>query len=315
MDESEKREFLDIILSRETHNQIYNLRQILNICESLQYRRYFEKPTFNSQILQDNNLLYQKCHLHGCSIHALSTGIKITNTDLGINQIINDPFSINVIFRTLLETFLTFYFVNFSPTDEENQARHLIWIIFGLYQRQKIKIADVSNPLLKMNETKLREEKQNIEKLLLILYKYESYKNLSHDKKVTLNKTLKSEWKIIFSGESFRTTNFPQILDLVGIRMEIYSNIYNNLSWSAHSTSISISQFKDLWNNERNDILIQNNTLMHTSSFLSFMTADLIRKDHEYYSSYLQLSQYQKDLLNFYNYYFRGNDKTIERIN
>lgn len=41
----------------------------------------------------------------------------------------------------------------------------------------------------------------------------------------------------------------------------------------------------------------------------------MLINDPDFMIGYKELSQEKKDLLNFYNYYYRGNDFTIEKIN
>ena len=115
-------------------------------------------------------------------------------------------------------------------------------------------------------------------------------------------------------GDTFKPIGYQDVLDKIGLRLDLLKNLYNHLSWSAHSTSIGITQFADLWYQGRTDLLFLNNALIYTCTFLALMSRDIIINDSDFKLGYDGLEQEYKDLFNFYNYYFRGNDFTIENI-
>ncbi len=125
---------------------------------------------------------------------------------------------------------------------------------------------------------------------------------------------LKREWKYEYKNSKFHPIGYQDILNKVGIKISSFANLYNHLSWPTHSTSIAMSQIADLWNQSRMDILFLNNSLIYTNLFLSLMARDVLINDTDFMIGYNELSQENKDLLNFYNFYYRGNDFTIERV-
>jgi len=165
-----------------------------------------------------------------------------------------------------------------------------------------------------MNLKKLKEDKLYIDRLILKLKESSIYSNLTEEKQNSLIGLLKRDWKISFHDSSYKRNSYHQILESLKIQNELFKNIYNNLSWSAHSTSVIIAQFKNLWDQDRSDILFLKNALLLSNSFLSFMTVDMIKNDNDYYPCYKRLSNSDKDLLNYYNYFFRGDDRTIEKV-
>jgi hypothetical protein len=66
--------------------------------------------------------------------------------------------------------------------------------------------------------------------------------------------------------------------------------------------------------NNRWDVLELFNCLIKATSIISLATVDLILNDKDYIPSYKLLIQEQKDLLNIYTYYFRGNNYTIDKV-
>ena len=314
MDDNYKVLLLRRITSRDTNTQKNNLKDTLDIVQSIQYNRYKKKDAYIIPMLHDSNLLFQKAYLHGKSIYQLSQGIDVFVSEFNANIKINDPFSIGILIRGLLESYLTFFHINFAPTEEAKKSLYISWVIYGQNQRQKVAILDKTNPLYELNNQKLLSEKKSIDKNIEHLKKTNSYSELSQENQLKLIKQLKNNWKFEFQSDKYKIIGYQEILDKVGIRNQLYKNLYNHLSWSTHSTSVGLSQFADLWDTKGADLLFLNNSLIYTCSILAFMSRDVVINDSDFRIGYDHLTQDQKDLLNFYNYYFRSNDYTIDKI-
>lgn len=292
------------IASPNIEIQIDNLDRIIRICSVIQFYRYKERNSYPIGAFHDYNLLYQKSLLHGTSIKQLAHMVgQYFPPKNNYIQII-DPFSINIILRSLIEAYLTFHHMSSSTSNEENSAKHMIWVIFGMLQRQKLSL-DETNALYADNKNRKEKEREKIDAIISNLKQNDAFLKLDTEKQSTLLKQLKREWKIEFYGNTFQPKSYQDIMNSIGFTNELFANIYNSLSWSTHSTSISISQFNELWGEERHDSLFLKNALVFISSILAFMTYDIIYVDTDYSVGYKKLTDNQKQFLNDYHAFFR----------
>lgn len=328
MDDNYKFLLLNRIMSRDSSDQIKLLEDVTKIVQTIQLGRYNAKDQYTVDRLHDSNLLYQKAYLHGLSILKLSRGIPIEMPPYKKIVSLNDPVSIAILVRGLLETYLTFYHINFADNDAKRDTSYISWIIFGLKQRLKLnfekpdetliytnkKIYDEYNQMYISNMQRLEEEKRVLDNNIEALKRTTVLSSFDLETRKNYIKQLSREWKFEYSDNKYQPIGYQDILNKVGMRISSFSNLYNYLSWPTHSTSIAISQIADLWNQSRMDILFLNNSLILTNLFLSLMSRDILISDPDYMIGYNGLSQENKDLLNFYNYYSRENDFTIDRI-
>jgi hypothetical protein len=288
-----------------------NFKTILLILNSIHYNRYLLKNEFISERLQDSNLLLQKIMLNGYSMDKLMTGISIPNIEYKNFVNFRDPITLNIILRSLLESYLTFHYFNFANTQIENDIRHKIWAYYGLYNRSKI---EIDTPSLKERYQAVKEhDAHEMDKLLCEITDSEIYKQLQNDKQKSFIKDLKKNWKINFCDQSYTLLSYQDLFNNIGLRIEYYKSQYNYLSWSAHTTSILIYQLRQMYDAEWDKTEIFT-ILLKACSIISLATIDLIMNDKDYLSSYNRLSQEQKDLLNFYSYYYRGDEFTIDKV-
>lgn len=311
MTEEQKIQLLQQVASENTEAQKLNFESVLFILNSVQYNRYLNKDEFISERLQNSNLLLQKILLNGYSMKTLIPGIKIPNIEYKNFVNFKDPITLNIILRSLLETYLTFHYFNFADSESENKVRHKIWTYYGLYNRGKIKM---NNPALeKQYKTVMENDANEMEKLLSEIKDSVLFLQLQDDKKKSFIKDLTRNWKIKFCDKDYLLLSYQDLLNNIGLRIEFYNSQYNYLSWSAHTTSILIYQLRQMYDKEW-DTFELHNILIKASSLIAMATIDLISNDHDYIASYNLLDQRHKDLINFYSYYFRGNNFTIDRV-
>jgi hypothetical protein len=315
-------------MSHDSSDQIKLLEDVTIIVQTIQLGRYNEKDLYTVDRLHDSNLLYQKAYLHGLSILKLSKGIHVEMPPFNKIVSLNDPVSIALIVRGLLETYLTLYHINFADNNDKRDTSYISWIIFGLKQRQKLKfekpdeslihtnrkLYDKYNQMYISNMQRLEEEKRVLDNNVEALKRTAVFSSFDLETQKNYIKQLSREWKFDYSNNKYQPIGYQYILNRVGIRISSFSNLYNHLSWPTHSTSVAMSQIADMWNQGRMDILFLNNSLIYTNLFLSLMSRDILINDPDFMIGYKELSQEKKDLLNFYNYYYRGNDFTIDKI-
>lgn len=129
-------------------------------------------------------------------------------------------------------------------------------------------------------------------------------------KKVSFLKTINKEWKIDFNDEKFHPLSWKQLIKQAGVKDGINDQVYNLLSWHAHTQSISVLQLQDMWNKEfdKDSLRIAVNKL---NMFIAFMISDIIKVDKDYVEPYEKLDNDLKGIIDFYNLSFRGSDFTI----
>jgi len=328
MDELKKIFLLNKTMSQDPSIQISNLETILEIIQTIQFVRYKKKDQYTVSRLHDSNLLYQKAYLHGLSILKLAKGIQVSLPRFKIDSVLNDPVSIAIIVRGLLETYLTFYQISFADNDDHRDMSYISWIIFGLKQRLKLKFEKPDKSLLQTNKQlyekynalynsnmqRLEEEKDTTNRNIESLKRMKTFVAFDADNQANYIKQLRREWKFEYFDSKYKPLGYQDILNKVGLRVSSFSNLYNHLSWPTHSTSIGISQIEGMWNQDRMDLGFLGNAILYTNLFLTLMSRDVIFNDPDFKVGYKKLSREHKDLLNFYNYQFRGNEYTIDKI-
>jgi hypothetical protein len=311
MKEELKIKLLQKVSSENTEIQKLNFQTVLLILNSIHYNRQKTRDAFISERLQDSNLLLQKVMINGYSMIKLISGIQIPNIELKNFVTFNDPITLNTILRSLLETYLTFHHFNFAKLKLENEIRHKIWSYYGLYNRAKIKI---NTPTLTDQHKIVKEnDTREMNQLLSEIMSSDLFLNLRDEKKKSFIKDLQRNWKVKFTGNTYTQLGYQDLLNSIGLRIEFYENQYNYLSWATHTTSILIYQLRQMYDLSW-DKLELHNCLIKGCSLIAMSTVDLILNDDDYLPSYELLNQEHKDLLNFYSYYFRGDDFTIDKV-
>ena len=206
---------------------------------------------------------------------------------------------------------LTFNHINLAPSEIEKTIRFKIWSQYGLRQRVKTE----RNIEIKKEEHKkvFLKDNKDISEITNEIKESQLYENLTDEKKTSLLKAIKTEWKISFNVNSFKPLSWQNLLENTGMKPTLLAEAYNFLSWYAHTTSVSIYQLRDIHKNEFIKLLLAN-TLRYSSYFLAMAISELIKLDVCYENGYKKLEKELKDWINVYNLFVRGDDYTLEKI-
>ncbi|NIK91164.1 hypothetical protein GZ212_03280 [Mangrovimonas sp. CR14] len=251
------------------------------------------------------NLLTQKFIIHGFSIKKLIDGISLDSRSKNFSIKLIDPFSIHCLVRAIIENYLVQnYISNLNFDNDLLQLRFEIWMRYGLLQRQ-------INPQTDEAKRVHESDKKSIERLDMAIKTRHAYLELTEDKKISFLKTINKEWKITFNHDKFHPLSWKQLMKEAGIKEGINDQIYNFLSWHAHSQSISILQLKNMWdkNFDKQSIFL---SIKKLNMFTSFILSDIIKSDNSFRNSYKDLSEEYQDLINFYNFSFREKEHIVE---
>ena len=119
-----------------------------------------KKKTNISSWMNYSNLLIDKFAIHSSSFFHLSEGIiehKGSTDKIKIKGY--DLFTVNSVFRVMIETYITFNHIFLEPkTDDEKQFRFYLWKIDGLLEKKKFKIDYENLPNLKIIQEKDKRE-------------------------------------------------------------------------------------------------------------------------------------------------------------
>jgi hypothetical protein len=280
-----------------------NLVQALLTCF---YDRDKIIPGYDNERLYHVNLLTQKFLLHCHATKNILLGYNLNLKNVPPIHIF-DPFSVFVLKRALIENYLTINYLTLSTNNEEAELRFKIWMMFGLSKR------DCSELKSEMAKNVHASDLKSIESLDQEIRQSEYFRRLSHEKQISLFKTFKRDWKIIFKANGFTVASWQKLIDYTGMNEVIRNDIYNFLSWHSHSQSISTLQLEEMYDSGM-DLLNVKLSTKKLSIFVAFLLNDLIILDKGYEESYKHLTDYQKEIITFYNHAFRDTNHIYEKI-
>ncbi len=277
-----------------------NFEDLLNILLSMFSDRIKDNNVkFENERLYYLNLLSQKILVHGFSIKSLTNGITLESSINNFSINMFEPFSIYSIERTLIENYLVQnYLSNSSENEDTLDCRFAIWMRYGINKRNILPESDEEKRVVELDNKAIENFENQIKSK-------ECYKNLSQKKKESFFKTINKEWKILFFEDKFKPISWSELIKEAGIKDGINDKIYNFLSWHAHSQSISILQFKEMWDtNSEQEAIIQ--SIKKVNMFIAFLIADIILSNNNFKNIYYSLSEEHKNMVNYYNFSFRS---------
>jgi len=294
-----------------------SLTEIITISNNLIVDRAIRVQYFENERLHMSNLLIQKILLHGASILHNSFGINYPSK-YSIDMKIKDPFSLNVLLRSLLESYLTLRYLNFASSDSENEFRFKLWTQYGLKQRGKINFYSLSDEhnLVDLEQKQaiqkqLDSEKQNILDLENEIKSSDIFKNLAQDKQTTFLDQISHHWRFGFKDNTYIKYSWQDLLNNSGANPFLYDNFYNFLSWPAHSTSLSLYQLRDLYK-EFQDLNETSNVLKDSTILIAFSIVDYIKTDTVLKVEFAKQPKEYQNKINIYNHMFRDESHTID---
>lgn len=193
---------------------------------------------------QYSNLLIDKFAIHSSTFYHLSEGI-IEHKKSGEKVKVSgyDLFTVNTVFRAIMETYATFNHIFVEPkTEEEKEFRFLLWKLDGYYQikKYKINVSDFegAEKVLEDNEKIITSTIEQIHNTSFIktLKKEQVSKIFNPD-----NKSCK--WRFLIKNGNIKGM---QIIDLIEhtFRTRAFINAYKHSSVHIHSNYPAIDDFR-----------------------------------------------------------------------
>jgi len=204
-----------------------------------------KKETNLPRWLNYSNLLIDKFAIHSSSFFHLSSGIierKSSTPDVKVTGY--DLFTVNSVFRVMMETYITFNHIFIEPkTEEEKLFRYYLWKIDGLFEKKKFKIDYESMPILKSVQEK---DKLELSDMLELVKKNLFYNSLevSEVGKIYDVEKRKSLWKFVINeNNKVRPLKIIELVEQV-CKTDAFINAYKYASVHTHSGFISIEHFE-----------------------------------------------------------------------
>lgn len=168
-----------------------------------------------------------KLSFHAASMIKLFDGTSLPIQRKNKNPIVLDEPSIIILFRAILENYLTFFFLYCDKiSNEEKQFRLSVWRYSGIKQRVGFEILTMEAKEKQKQEAKFLEELQK-----------------EIEQSTFFNQFNNNEKKQILKGIKPRLFNsWIDIVKLSGLKVRIFKNLYGYKSNYSHSEFISALQ-------------------------------------------------------------------------
>lgn len=190
------------------------------------------------------SLLIDKYAIHSASFYHLSSGI-IEHPKSGEQIRMNgyDLFSVNVVFRAIMETYTTFNHIFIYPKSEDEKIfRYLLWKIDGLAEKSKFEIEDSIRDEVKHI---LEEDKNTLSNLISEFENCNFYKSLAEQDLYRIYKSNKKKynWRFLFRDNQIKPLSITNLVATV-LPTSGYINAYKYTSIHTHSNFYAIMEFK-----------------------------------------------------------------------
>lgn len=190
------------------------------------------------------SLLIDKYAIHSASFYHLSSGI-IEHRKSGEQIRMNgyDLFSVNVVFRAIMETYTTFNHIFIYPKSEDEKIfRYLLWKIDGLTEKSKFKIEESIRDEVKHV---LETDKNTLSNLISEFENCNFCKSLAGQDLYRIYKSDKKKynWRFLFSNNEVKPLSITNLVAAV-LPTSAYINAYKYTSIHTHSNFYAIMEFK-----------------------------------------------------------------------
>lgn len=251
-------------------------------------------------------------------LQQVTNGINFESEDgTRLNNII-DPTFVGVLIRNIYETVAMFNLVYINAdTVDEKTILHCLWVIAGLRYRQKFTTSITSEE----NQKKLIEEKQLIDSYIQNIKKTALYKKLDVPNQKKIEEKIKQkDFKVRFNGTNVIFLDWQDLTKTMGIKDSIMKNVYTYFSLYAHPSNVSVFQFADLFDHDKNNFVNMTSFHLRNAFFLtSIFIADYIKLFPNVINTYNSLPQKDQIVINLINIMARGDiysiNDAIEQLN
>lgn len=193
------------------------------------------------------NLLLDKFAIHSMSFFHLSQGIVERRMDNTLRKSKGyDLFSVNALFRVMIETYIAFHWIFVAPKKpEEKKFRFLLWKLDGLFEKRKFEFS----PAVKEEAADLlAQDEQDIRDAIQQLQQNAYYRSLSAQQleKVFDQVKKRAIWKYeVKANGELRQLKIIELVQII-CRLDGFLNQYRYASLYTHSGYFSIEKFRQM---------------------------------------------------------------------
>lgn len=265
--------------------------------------------TFQNNIEQDADLLFQMTALKCHSILSLIKGFTYTNPiDRTAHTHIIDTFSIWSVVRSQYEAYCTFNNLYIHHKDEEQKILYNLWALSGLNYRQQFGV------MTDENEEKIKKEKESIKEYIEEINSTSLYKVLPKREQDKIFKAIKNrKWQYFYENQSLEFVSWKNMAQRAGVKATFFDDTYAYLSLCSHPSNVAVFQFKEIYMDGEHY-----NTGLFALSMSRMLTAFLIRDYCTIFpnglASFNTLPETAQLLINSLNRAFRSNDFVLNDI-
>ncbi len=227
-----------------------------------------------------SNLLIDKFAIHSLSFFHISQGIverKMDNTTkIAMGY---DLFSVNALFRAMMETYIAFNWIFVAPAlKEEKEFRFLLWKLDGLFEKRKFEISEEikieAAKVLALDDEEKAATIIQIEQNLFYLSL-----NVLERAKVFDPGRHKAIWRYEQQpGLKLRQLKITELVQMT-TRTEAFLNLYRYASMYTHANYISVDKFQQIRGKSVHDEYAQ--PLLRQAILLTTLVIDdMCRTDH-----------------------------------
>ena len=244
-----------------------------------------EKKIVKEKFKYPISILISKFILHVYSITDLFNGRTIKSEYLGFKKIIIDISSIYTLTRTVIENYLTFFYLYVQPSNnEEVLFRYQLLELAGLRSRQRNKAEIDEHIKLKKEEGEKRLELENI------IYNHPLFKRL-HRK--TRNN--------IQGRKAARIFTWKKLFQEADLNIDLFEAGWFLYSEFVHSEFVSHIQLYGYFSEELSSLEASDRVSNILLALISVFIFDLLNQYKEVEERYNSLDENVKEVINFFN--------------
>lgn len=283
-----------------TNTMIDGMFSIIRNC-----RRSKTKASADAKILMQ--MFFLKCLSFKRLLDGVGYEQRIGNEYYALPPIIDHPTLFSIV-RSLYEAFCTFELLYILPNSEEKRL-----VLYNLFKMQGLNERQGYYHCFGYEKQK-EAEKHDIELYGQEIRNTDLYKTLTAENKNSLENHIKNcKYRItIDSNNSIRKFNWDNY-GLLGIKKEVFEDLYSYLSLNSHPSFLSVLQFENAF-----EITKPENTYFacsatrYATAIMSFYIADFCKCFPESEDVTNDWDEMKKFFINFYNECYRTHNEILE---
>jgi hypothetical protein len=293
-------------------NSISDCNDLINIYTNFLYSVIEKHQTdkVNSTALAQAKLIPQMVFTKLVHLQSIIAGIHYENSSGGNIHGIIDPIVVGCQIRSTYELVSMFHMVYITPqTDDEKAILYNLWVHAGLAYRQRF----TSVITTEENHQKQREELQIMEELARGIENTALYQSLGEkDQKKIQSKLKDKDYMIRFDNNQVTFLHWHNMIDVMGIKHGLLSDIYTYFSLYSHPSNVAIFQFGEMFKDGEEGF--RGITAFHLKTlfvFVSVFVADYIQLFPNVIQTFNRMGLVEQNAIDFHNRYMRGYSKAI----